>query len=232
MVEVLSVVNTIENDGSAKINVAVVHNVQVLREGIVSLLIDYPDLVVGQINEQIIEGAFPDGDFPVDVALLDAGHGLTGLAQRIQQTKFQFSRAKVIVLGVPQTASDIMASIEAGASAYTQQDSSLEHLVDTIRQVYLGEVYCPPGISALLIERVATLKRQLAPDHHTKLTQLTPRELEILQRVSDGKSNKEIASELSLELQTVKNYVHKILEKLRVQNRRDAAIYAQNAAVS
>jgi DNA-binding NarL/FixJ family response regulator len=64
------------------------------------------------------------------------------------------------------------------------------------------------------------------------LTQLTPRELEILQRVSEGKSNKEIASELSLELQTVKNYVHKILEKLQVQNRRDAAIYAQNAAVA
>jgi len=225
-------VYTVKNGVSTKINVVVIHNVRVLREGLANLLLAYPDLMVAETNEQIIERTSPDGEPPVDVVLLDAGSGPTDLAQRLQQTKGQFSGAKVIVVGVPQVASDILASIEAGASAYTQRDSSSEHLVDTIRQVCLGEVNCPPEISALLIERVASLKRQIAPDRHNRLTQLTPRELEILQRVSEGKSNKEIASELSLELQTVKNYVHKILEKLQVQNRRDAAIYAQNAAVA
>ena len=217
---------------SGQIRVLVIHDVRIILEGLTRLLSAWPELTTVQMDEQSVAHECPSTDGSVDVVLLDAGLDPSILADRIQQTNSRFPAAKVIVIGVTENAADILAGIEAGASAYTLLDSSSGHLVDTIREVYQGEVKCPPQISALLFERVASLKRQLAPVPDNKMSQLTPREREILQRVSEGMSNKEISSELGLELQTVKNYVHHILEKLRVNNRRAAATYAQKAALS
>ena len=213
-----------------KIRVLICHDVRVLREGLAGLLLNWPELTVVVTTEQNEGRAHLGTENTVDIVLLDAGYETAELAERIQLTKIKFPDAKVIVVGGTEAANDILAGIEAGASACTFLDSSPQHLVDTIRQVYLGEVTCPPEISALLFERVASLKRQLAPSRDNRIGQLTPREMEILQRVSAGMSNKEIASDLTLELQTVKNHVHKILEKLRVENRRDAGEYARRAS--
>lgn len=220
-----------------QINVIITHHVRVLREGLARILITWPELSIA-VGPGVDTAGQPVCHeesrmaSPVDVVLLDAGSSTPSLAESIQQAKNKFGSAKVIVIGVVDHEDDILAGIEAGAAAYTVQDSSPQHLVDTIRRVHLGEVYCPPQVSALLFERVASLKSQLIPVQDNKLTQLTRRETQILQLISEGSSNKEIAANLSLELQTVKNYVHKILEKLRVQNRRDAATYARSAAVA
>ena len=95
-------------------------------------------------------------------------------------------------------------------------------MIETIQMVHRREASCPPDILARLFERVASLQTQLQIVNYNDLSSLTQRELEVLQLVSDGMSNKEISAHLGVELQTVKNHVHRILEKLQVHNRREA----------
>ena len=77
---------------------------------------------------------------------------------------------------------------------------------------------------AHLFERMSELSRQVQ-SVPAELSNLTQRELEVLQLIGDGKSNKEISSDLNLELQSVKNYAHSLLQKLQVRNRREPAAY-------
>ena len=104
---VLSVVYPINNYVSPKINVAVVYDVRVVREGIANLLLTHPDFVVSEfsepINEPMHELTSLGCESPVDVVLLDSGSGITDLAQRIHRVKRQFYGAKVLVIGVTKT---------------------------------------------------------------------------------------------------------------------------------
>ena len=100
----------------------------------------------------------------------------------------------------------------------------MKDLIKTIKMVHTGEASCPPDMLARLFERVTVLSRQ-AQSAQTELTNLTHRELEVLRLIGDGMSNKEISVRLNLELQTVKNYVHNLLQKLQVSNRQEAAAY-------
>ena len=140
----------------------------------------------------------------------------------IQKIKDTFPGAKVIIIGVSGTEKESLAYIEAGASGYILPESCPEYLIETIQKVYRGEASCPPNILSYLFERITSLRAQLNVGQENLLNSLTQRELEVLQLVADGMSNKEIAIRLKLELQTVKNHLHNILEKLRVHNRREA----------
>ena len=210
---------------SGRIRVLVALEVRVLREGLASVLRRWPEMAIVEPspgNDCLKEG--PKGD-SVDVVLLDVIHLHATVVDRIRELRSTFSGAKVIVIGVREMAAEILACIEAGASGYTLLDSPLDHLVDTIRTVHRGEALCPPDILALLFERIASLKFHLSSVQDSELSKLTPREIEILQLISNGMSNREIGTHLHLELQTVKNYIHSILEKLKVHNRREAAVY-------
>lgn len=216
----------------AAIRVLLTHDVRVLREALVSLLSGFAGLVMVEPSEEH-DGAWPkQGELPVDLIMIDADSDSGSLPQRISQVKDRFGCSKVLVVGVDDSTSSIMACIEAGASAYTTRKSSAQHLVDTIRLAYLGQTVCPPDISSLLFERIASLKSRATPEPDDRLSKLSRREMEILNLISDGMSNKEIATELNLGLQTVKNYVHSILDKLRVSNRRAASTYVQNMVLA
>jgi len=215
---------------SKRIRVGIAHEMRVLREGLAALLQQRPEMAVVDITPVAEAQKHQKNRDLVDLVLLDVAGEDTAVADKIQEVKSRFGGAKVIVMGVSDSPSEILACIEAGALAYTSQDSSLQQLVETIQMVYSGQATCPPDISALLFERIASLKGQLGPVEDNRLSKLTRRELETLQLVSDGMSNREIAAHLTLELQTIKNYVHSILEKLRVNNRREAAIYTQYIA--
>ena len=171
-----------------------------------------------------------NGELPVstDLVLVAASGDFAELEERIQAAKRLYREAKVLVLGVANARNDILGCIEAGASAYTLSDASLSEVLGTMRSVHAGGMVCPPEVAGYLFERLASIKREMGASQPSKLDQFTRREAQILQLVADGLSNKEIASLLGLELQTVKNYVHNILEKLRVQNRRAAASVARS----
>lgn len=135
---------------------------------------------------------------------------------------------KTIVIGVPDKEEDILACIEGvGAAGYLSLDASLEDLIKNIRAVMKGETLCSPRVASLTFDRVSALARQVgAAQAPTPVGMgLTRREAEIVRLIEDGLSNKEIAGRLHIEVSTVKNHVHNILDKLQLHNRHSAVNY-------
>jgi DNA-binding NarL/FixJ family response regulator len=132
--------------------------------------------------------------------------------------------AKVLILGLAESKEEILRYIEAGAAGYILQDDSVDDLLAKIRATYDGQAVISPEIAALLMSRVSELAQVSTEpgDNTDAFVDLTPRELEILQLIGQGLSNQAIAEQLVIEVGTVKNHVHSILEKLNVSSRRDA----------
>ncbi|MCX6048131.1 MAG: response regulator transcription factor [Chloroflexi bacterium] len=143
---------------------------------------------------------------------------------------------KVLITGLTESKAVILRCIEEGVAGYVNTDESLTDLVRKIRCVSQGEFLVSPGIAAALISRISELKnlvtelngfKDMNPNH--LYAELTERECEVLDLIEQGASNQEIASSLCIELGTVKNHVHNILDKLDVRTRKHAAIIARQA---
>jgi two-component system nitrate/nitrite response regulator NarL len=117
--------------------------------------------------------------------------------------------------------------VEAGANGYVLKDNSVDELLTRIRVAYREKALVSPKIVAALMSRV-TEWAQLFADIEAGISEsadLTPREREILELIGQGLTNQEIADSLFIEVGTVKNHVHNILQKLDVSSRQDAAAY-------
>jgi two-component system nitrate/nitrite response regulator NarL len=130
----------------------------------------------------------------------------------------------VVALGIRDAAGDVIACAEAGIAGYVTRDGSLADLVAAIEGAARGEMACSPQIAGDLVRHVARLADQRRPPE-PEAVELTARQVEILSLIDDGLSNKEIARRLVIELSTVKNHVHQILEKLHVHRRAEAAAH-------
>ncbi|MCF7922102.1 MAG: response regulator transcription factor [Candidatus Marinimicrobia bacterium] len=206
------------------ISIYIVDDNRLLREGLVSMLDEILDFVV--------IGSADTGDMAIkkiqdlkpNVAIIDIGlpdkDGIE-VTQVLHQT---CPEVRVIILGMPDLTDEIMACIEAGASGYMLKAESFQTLVDTIRAANRGESFCSPQMANSLFSRVAELVERQIPDPDV---QLTSRELEIINKVAMGMSNKEVATKLFIEVQTVKNHIHNILDKLQLHNRLEAVQYAR-----
>lgn len=129
---------------------------------------------------------------------------------------------RVIVLGVREEDElEIVACAEEGVTGYHMRSDSLDDLLGTIDSVAAGRTACPPRVAAILLRRVSTLASQPQPGG-TELA-LTGREAQILHMLELGHSNRDIASQLSIAIYTVKNHVHSLLTKLGVSTRAEAA---------
>lgn len=134
---------------------------------------------------------------------------------------------KVLIMGVTELEEVILRYIEAGAAGYVLRADSADDLILHIRAVYNGEALISPEISAALMARLTELADaksnvEIGPEG---FADLTPRERQVLELISKGLNNQEIAQHLVIEVGTVKNHVHNILEKLDVNSRYDAADY-------
>jgi DNA-binding NarL/FixJ family response regulator len=150
-------------------------------------------------------------------------HGALRLLDALAELE---SPARVLVLGLAESEQEILRYVEAGAAGYVLQDDSVDELLANIRAVHSGKAIVSPEIAGALVTRVAELS-QVFEDAYAidSSAQLTPREREVLQLIGQGMTNREIAERLVIELGTVKNHVHSILDKLNVSSRRDAAAY-------
>ena len=138
------------------------------------------------------------------------------------------SSLKVLALGVSEKKERVLQFVEAGASGYVRKDDSVDDLIKAIRAANKDQAKVSPKIAAALMTRVTELTDLLTvvesgmPEDYSDLT---PRELEILELIANGYSNQKIAKRLFIEVGTVKNHVHNILNKLDVRTREDAAAY-------
>jgi two-component system, NarL family, nitrate/nitrite response regulator NarL len=154
-----------------------------------------------------------------DLVLVDTGTP-AGL-RHVRAVAVSLPTTPIVALSVPETETDVIACVEAGVAGYVPREATAGELLATLSGVAQGEALCPPWIASILFRRLATLAagRQPAPPSPT----LTRRESEILALIDQGLSNKEIARRLQIEIPTVKNHVHRILEKLNVHRRGEAA---------
>jgi DNA-binding NarL/FixJ family response regulator len=140
--------------------------------------------------------------------------------------------AAIVLLTAYDDEQQIFHAFSAGASAYCSKDIEAGKLMDVIRQVARGfyvvgdQVYDEAGLQGWLSRGVESTRRPHLEGDVEAFAPLSPREMEILQYVTRGLSNKEIASRLGISHQTVKNHMTAILHKLDVEDRTQAAVYA------
>lgn len=135
---------------------------------------------------------------------------------------------KVLVMGLNSDPETIIRYIEAGATGYVLQSESMEDVVAKVTAARKQWAIVSPSIAAAMMQRLAYLAKMETPlafieARRNQLAELTEREREVLSLITEGCSNKDIASQLVIEYGTVKNHVHNILKKLDVRTRQEAA---------
>jgi DNA-binding NarL/FixJ family response regulator len=194
---------------------------------IVAALEDEPDIRVVACVTTYEEALQVIHEREVDVALVstrlpdNGGLRLTSAIAEIAPA------TKVLALGLTEEKKRVLRYVEAGASGYILKDDSLEDLIEIVRATQEGKVFVSPQIAAAMMERLSDLAQMFAgvENNLTDTTALTSREMEVLELISKGYTNQQIAQNLVIEVGTVKNHVHNILEKLNVSSRGEAAAY-------
>ncbi|HYU34305.1 MAG TPA: response regulator transcription factor [Thermoanaerobaculia bacterium] len=167
--------------------------------------------------------ASAEGDGPPAIILIDASFDPAEALALTWSARERFPEAQVMVIGVEREDERVLEFIEAGAAAYVLKSASPSRLIEALRSLHEGEVYSSPHLAAAALERIAALENGREPvPAPLPCEPLTARELETLSLMARGLRNKEIAHALHITVQTVKNHVHNILNKLRARRRRDA----------
>jgi two-component system NarL family response regulator len=193
-------------DNIAKIRVLVADDHPIVRQGLIANITPQRDMTVVAEAGDGVEALAQIKEHLPDVVVLDLRMPRLDGLQVLSEIAAARLSSKVIVMTTFENEEDVHRAIKAGARAYLLKDSSQEEILDAIRRVSLGETYLP----ARIVQKVAEGMRK---------PELSPREIEVLQCVADGKSNKEIGVQLFIAEGTVKTHVKSLLEKLAVVGR-------------
>jgi two-component system, NarL family, nitrate/nitrite response regulator NarL len=201
------------------ISLVVIAPIRLIREGLVAVFSGRDGFVVTAAAVDRDDGLRSIRETAPDIVLLAIAPG-TG-APLVREIMASAPETSVVMLGVADDDPEVLLLAEAGTAGYVTTDASVDELIQVVEGVARGEMPCSPRLAAALMRRVAALaqERGMTPS----LASLTAREREIVALIDDGLSNKEIARALNIELTTVKNHVHNILEKLNVKRRAEAA---------
>jgi DNA-binding NarL/FixJ family response regulator len=214
------------------ITVMLVDDHPVFRQGLRRVLESEDDLDVTAEVADGLEALRVAKELSPDVLLLDINlPGMNGL-QVARSLKDAIVDINIIMLTAYHDDQQVFHAIRAGASAYFSKDVSPRRLIEAIRLVHQGSyvvedrVLEKPQVGEWLLAQFEQVEGAEADSLGALLVPLSPREMEILQHIAQGKSNKEIAYDLGISRQTVKNHMTSILRKLAVNDRTQAAIYA------
>jgi two-component system nitrate/nitrite response regulator NarL len=195
------------------------------RKGVASLLASHKDIeVVGEAGDGVEAVAKARETVP-DAILMDLAMPKCSGLEATRLIKREMPHVKIIILTVSDDDRDLFAAIKNGADGYLLKNLEPRQLFDMLEGIRYGEA----PISGLLAAKILQEFRQpdqSLPRQLEASDELTPREIEVLERVVEGATNKEIAEALVITENTVKIHLRNILEKLHVQNRIQAAVYA------
>ena len=161
----------------------------------------------------------------MDVRMPPSG-GVDGGIEATQAIKDEVPNAKILMLTISDEEEDLYDAIKAGASGYLLKEISIEEVADAIRQVHRGQSLISPSMASKLLVEFAAMARKDEEKQQMPAPKLTDREMEVLQLVAQGMNNRDIAKELFISENTVKNHVRNILEKLHLHSRMEAVVYA------
>ncbi len=184
-----------------------------MRMGLIALINSQASMTViaeasdGEEAIEVYEDTKPD------IALMDLRMPGMGGAEAIIAIKKRYPEAKIIVLSTYDSDEDIHRALQSGAASYILKDMPIEEIAETIEMVFEGDTALPEVVKKRLAER-------------SQREQLTEREREVLESLIKGRSNKEIATSLSISDETVKSHLKALFLKLKVRDRTEAAIAA------
>jgi DNA-binding NarL/FixJ family response regulator len=200
------------------IRVLIVSDIRLYLEGLAVILGREDQIEVVETCDGLDTALAAAGRVSPHVVLLDMAMPDSLIVIR-EMKEFDLS-IQVVALGVPEIEREVIACAEAGASGYVPRQASLSELILAVRCAVRGELRCSPKIAAGLLRRVRTLAAEPSPEGDA--SRLTAREMEIACLIDRGLTNKEIANRLCIEVSTVKNHVHNLLEKLNARRRGEA----------
>ncbi|WP_327254130.1 response regulator transcription factor [Streptomyces sp. NBC_01244] len=211
---------------AAPIKVMIADDQMMVRQGFTVLLDAQPDIeVVGQAVDGA-EAVAKVAELAPDVVLMDIRMpGMGGIEATSLITAAPGSAVKVLVLTTFDLDEYVYEALRAGASGFLLKDASADQLAEAVRVIAAGEALLAPNITKRLITEFSRLGAPRAPSK-ARIDELTERETEVLSLVAQGMSNAEIAEHLILAEQTVKTHVGRILVKLGLRDRTQAAVFA------
>ena len=210
-----------------KIKILLIEDNRLLREGIASMLKKQRDMQTvatvgnGENILQIMKKSHPH------IVLLDLGLRSQNSIQIVKLVRQNFPEAKIIVMDLIPLQADVFEFVQAGVSGFILKDANVTDFFKTIRTVYKGTKVLPPHLTGTLFSQIVDHAiGGSSPSVIDQSVRMTKRERQVIELISDGFTNKEIAQKLHLSPYTVKSHVHNILEKLALNTRVQIAKHA------
>lgn len=159
------------------------------------------------------------GKIPCDVVLIDPVNGEPCDISFIQRVSQAAPNARTILIDMVEDEPTFLKAVRAGVTGYVLQNASALDVVTTIRAVHQGDAVCPPRLCSSLFKYVARKESDIEIFRSKNNGGLTRREQELVPLIAKGLTNKEIASRLNLSEQTIKNHIHRILQRMGASDR-------------
>jgi len=208
------------------IRVLIVDDHALFRRGLVMVLEQEKDIdLVGEAGDGAEAVNIAQDTMP-DVVLMDVRMPRRGGIEATSQIKALAPHIKILMLTISDEEADLYDAIKAGASGYLLKEISIEEVANAIRQVHAGQSMISPSMASKLLTQFATLVKKTDEKPAAAQPRLTEREMEVLRLVAKGRNNRDIAKELFISENTVKNHIRNILEKLHLHSRMQAVVYA------
>ena len=193
-----------------------------LRRGIADLLSLEDDVtVVGEASDGKQALAFLQ-DNQVDLVILDHNMPILTGIETLKEIRSREIKAKVLLFTVSDSGDDVQEALKLGVDGYLLKDMEPDLIIDDIRKILRGELVISPNLASILAQTLRT------PSVSDIASNLTARELQVIQMVAEGLSNKMIANKLDIAESTVKVHVKHILNKTGLRTRVDAAVWTVN----
>jgi DNA-binding NarL/FixJ family response regulator len=208
------------------IRVLIVDDHALFRRGLVMVLEQEKDIdLVGEAGDGAEAVNIAQDTMP-DVVLMDVRMPRRGGIEATSQIKAIAPHTKILMLTISDEEADLYDAIKAGASGYLLKEISIEEVANAIRQVHAGQSMISPSMASKLLTEFATMVKKTDEKPAAAQPRLTEREMEVLRLVAKGRNNRDIAKELFISENTVKNHIRNILEKLHLHSRMQAVVYA------
>ena len=203
----------------ARIQLFLVSSNRLLREALARLLRKKNDIYVVGVTHCTPEVLDEIAGKTCDVLLLDGCPAEFTGRPLVLELRKQLPRLKVILLGMEESELAFLRSVREGVAGYLLQDASAADVVAAVRAVMQGEAVCPPRLCWALFRHVAQQASGLPSVRIRVQLGLTRRQQQLLPLIAEGLTNKEIASHFSLSEQTVKNHIHRMLQRVGADDR-------------